>query len=128
MKQANLRNGKNCYYCDAKPILRETKFGKIYECPNCKAYVSTDKHTFKPIGSLAAPELRRDRRIAHYYTSTLIKRKIKKDNIYYEEAKKALYKWLSEEIELDFIMTSIAQLFPHETTDIINIMKKYVKR
>lgn len=128
MKQKNLRIGRLCYYCDETSVLRQTKFGHIYECPNCKAYVSVNTSTKEPLGSLANAELRRQRRIAHYYTNVLIKRTQKKKDLDYEDAKAELYKWLSNEIQLDFIMNSIAQLFPDETQKIIDIMSKYVKR
>ncbi|MBN2617243.1 MAG: hypothetical protein JXR64_02900 [Spirochaetales bacterium] len=128
MKQRNLRLGKNCFYCDETTVLRETKFGHIYECPKCKAYVSVNKKTKEPLGSVADSDLRRKRRIAHYYTNLLIKRKMNRDNLTYDKAKEKLYFWLSKNIGLDFYIKSIAQLFPKETEKIINIMSKYVKR
>ena len=128
MKHQDLREGKRCYYCNNEPIGLKTKFGLILECPHCKAYVSTDKHTCEPKGSLADGDLRRKRRIAHIHSDDLIKKKIRKDNVSYEDAKEALYNWLSKEIKLDFNMVSIAQLFPRETDDIIVLMEKYSKR
>lgn len=128
MKNRNLRTGKNCFYCDNIPVIKASAFGNLYECPNCKAYVSADGFTNEPLGSLADAELRKKRRIVHYYTSELIKRTMKKKSLNYTDAKQSLYNWLSKKIELDFEMDSIAQLFPSETDDIINIMKYYVKR
>jgi uncharacterized Zn finger protein (UPF0148 family) len=129
MKDRIIREGKACSYCNnVSPLIKETKFGKIVECPICFARVSYSKYTGWAKGSLANAELRQQRRIAHYHSEILIKRKMAKNNVNQSKAKELLYHWLSEQIKLDFVMDSIAELFIDETVKIIDIMKTLTKK
>jgi len=126
MDKKDLRTGKYCYYCYTETEQINGKLGKMQKCPNCEAYVSIDISTGAPAGCTADNNLRQDRRLVHHYSSILIKRKMKRDNIGKALAKRYLYEWLSKEINLDFNMVSIAQLFPLETSNVIKILKKYI--
>ncbi len=84
-------------------------------------------YTGEPKGSLADAELRRDRRIAHRQIDILVKRLVRVKGISINEARENLYIWISTELNLDITMESLAQLFPDETKQIIQIMNKYTK-
>ena len=74
----------------------------FYRCKPCKAWVGTHKNSNgKPLGRLANLELRRAKGKAHAAFDRLWKAKMQRDDCSKSQARKAGYRWLAEQLEID---------------------------
>lgn len=99
-----------CPYCgniamlvDSSVVYHGKSYGMIYRCDPCDAHVGVHKNskTFAPLGRLANKELREWKRRAHAVFDPLWQRKIERDKCSREEARKAAYKWLAGQLEIE---------------------------
>lgn len=117
--------GKWCPYCDLATELRERRRDasvlRIYMCPRCKASVRCHPGTERGMGSVASPELRRLRLIAHYWFDGLWKRKFKRSR--YNS-----YSWLSLRMHLNKNMVHFGLFREDECLNAISQCKEYIRK
>lgn len=125
--------GTKCPYCGgvvkynkSSEFIYGKNYGGIYYCehyPICNSYVGTHKGTKKSLGRLANANLRKQKKIAHYYFDFLWQEKRKRG---FKSARRLGYVWLSKELNIPFEDTHIG-MFDEETCQkVINICKPYV--
>jgi hypothetical protein len=104
----------NCQYCGNPATFRQTSghvysrdFGPIWYCEPCQAWCGCHPDG-KPLGTLANGELRTARRAAHAVFDPLVAAKMRKDSCSRNKARKAGYKWLSEQLGIEWNACHIA--------------------
>ena len=118
-----------CRYCRNKVIYtsnskiygKEYGNGKCYLCTNCGAYVGVHSGTDIPLGTLANDELRKYRKLAHFYFDKIWKgsKKIK--------TRKEAYKWLSQKLKISIKSTHIAMFEKEQCQQTIKFSYKLLK-
>ena len=74
----------------------------IWRCDKCDAHVGTHRDSDNvPLGRLANAELRGWKRRAHGAFDPLWKRKMEKEGCSKTQARKAGYKWLADQLEIE---------------------------
>ena len=98
-----------CPYCEEPAVFTDSaevyggrSYGMIYLCRPCQAWVGVHRGTETPLGRLANKELRRAKVAAHAAFDPLWKRKIEKEGCKKHVARGAAYRWLAEQLEIDF--------------------------
>lgn len=102
--------GKPCGLVDGRtvyPHRPDLANKKLWRCAACGAYVGCHDGTVAPLGSPCGPDTRRARREAHAVFDPLWRRKIAKEGIAKRQARKAAYRWLSEQLGTEFEKTHI---------------------
>lgn len=131
-------NGHKCPYCGGRTshtsnakIYGEEKgyIGMIYYCRPCKAYVGTHKNNpTQSLGRLANHSLREYKITAHYYFDQLWRKKMSKDNVSKTQARKAAYKWLSEQLKIDIQYCHIGYFGEYECNLVVHFCKPIVEK
>lgn len=105
-----------CRYCQTPAVLTrcgeigypyQRDYGPIWVCAPCRAWVGCHPGTEKPLGRLANAELRKAKQEAHAAFDPLWQRKIVKEQCSKSYARKAGYRWLSEQMGIPFKKTHI---------------------
>lgn len=98
----------NCPYCDKPAVFFPTSerfysrdWGAVYACIPCGAWVGCHKGTKRPLGRLANAELRKAKIAAHAAFDKLWQGKMLRDECSKGEARRAGYKWLAEQLDIE---------------------------
>jgi len=121
---------KRCRYCqqsarlvrvgeDGYPYGRD--YGPIWTCTPCKAWVGCHRGTTTPLGGLANAELREWKMKAHAVFDPLWQRKIAKDGCSKTHARRAGYRWLSEQLGIPFEKTHIGYMSLDECKRVVDV-------
>ena len=102
-------------------------FGHIWICPTCGAYVGCHPGTKKPLGRTANAELRAAKRKAHATFDPLWNEKMNREGISKGAARRAGYRWLSEQLGLPEEKTHIAMFDVGTCNRVIEICRPYLK-
>lgn len=119
---------KMCRYCkqqaqllnvgdEGYPYRRD--YGPTYVCVPCQAWVGCHPGTTRPLGGLANAELRLAKQAAHAVFDPLWQRKIERDGCSKSAARKAGYKWLSEQLGIPFEKTHIGYMSLEECQRVV---------
>ena len=108
-KRSGSNEGLDCPYCKQPAKLVDSKeiygisYGWAWFCKPCKAWVGCHKNSKKhaPLGRLANAELRYWKKKAHAVFDPLWQRKMKRDNCTKGQARKAAYKWLAKQLQIE---------------------------
>jgi hypothetical protein len=103
-------------------------FGHVYYCKPCEAWVGVHKGTNQSLGSVANKELRDWRIKAHAHFDPLWIKKIKLQKCSKTQARKAAYKWLAKELNLDVNNTHISWFEVDMCKKVIELCKPYLKK
>ncbi len=126
-KRKEIITGDVCPYCEKPSVLtgadviygkRGIKWGYIFLCRKCDAYVGCHKGTCKAKGRLANKELREWKKIAHSYFDPLWKTTGKRESA---------YKWLSKEMGLKRQHTHIGMFDIDECRKVVELCAPYFK-
>ncbi len=122
-----------CPYCKQRAELvggeviyphREDLFArKFWQCAPCDAYVGTHKDSkhHAPLGRLANAELRNWKQRAHAVFDHLWQGKMRRDKCSKNQARKAGYKWLSEQIGIPFKNCHIGYFNENQCRQVVEI-------
>lgn len=109
---------KTCAYCPRPAALLrldqpgypyQRDYGPVWTCVPCKAWVGCHPGTENALGRLANAELRRAKQEAHAAFDPLWKRKMVRDSCTKGTARKAGYRWLSEQMGIPYKDTHIGE-------------------
>lgn len=113
-KQSMFFNGTRCPYClgytdfvDSIEIYRHTSYGMAYWCRKCNAWVGTHHGADQSLGTVAKKALRDLRHLCHQKFDPLCEAKMRASNLKKKAAKSAGYKWLSEILDIDPVISHI---------------------
>lgn len=107
---------KTCRYCSNPAVLVQfgdggypysQDFGPMWTCGPCKAWCGCHPGTENALGGLANAELRRAKQAAHAAFDPLWQRKVTRDQCTKSKARKAGYRWLSEQMGIPYKQTHI---------------------
>lgn len=105
-----------CRYCQTPAALLRVgdagypyrrDYGPIWTCAPCKAWVGCHPGTEKALGRLANAELRKAKQEAHAAFDPLWQRKIAREQCSKGHARRAGYRWLSEQLGIPIKETHI---------------------
>lgn len=122
--------GKTCPYCGSPSKLVDSieiygkSYGMIYLCRPCDAYVGCHRGSTIAKGRLADKELRQWKKAAHGFFDALWRRKMKRGYTK-EQARSAAYRWLSEQMGIDFEYTHIGMFNIDQCRRVVDICKAY---
>lgn len=125
------KSGMHCPYCGSPVIYRSAdgiyhdnrKHAMLYVCsryPECDAYVRVHAGTRIPVGTLANPELRRLRRMAHQSFDQLYLAGLM--------SKQDAYQWLAEVISAPLSEAHIGHLGEYYCKLVIEESKKLLQK
>jgi hypothetical protein len=123
---------KICRYCQQEaPLLRHRQkgypywkdYGPTYVCVPCGAWVGCHEGTTNALGGLANAELREAKIAAHAAFDPLWQAKIRRDECSKAKARKAGYKWLSEQLGIPFERTHIGYMSLEECRKVVEVCK-----
>jgi hypothetical protein len=117
---------KKCRYCGSQVIFTQNKFGFIYKCIKCDAYVGVHKKTQVPLGTLANKELRHWRGMAHIHFDLLWK--YKKFEMKDKNGRHKAYAWLAKEMGIKKNDCHIARFDIDECQRVIEICLPHYKK
>ena len=121
---------KTCRYCqqpaallrvgdDGYPYQRD--YGPTWVCVPCQAWVGCHPGTEKALGGLANAELRAAKQAAHAAFDPLWQRKIEKEGCTKGHARRAGYRWLSEQLGLPYKQTHIGYMSLEECRRVVEV-------
>ncbi len=119
-----------CRYCGSPVVYtsnaeiygREYGEGKCYLCRNCRAFVGVHPGTDRPLGTLANEELRRYRKITHYWFDQIWKKPLR------ISTRNKAYEWLSEQLGKPRKYTHIAMFEKQECEKTIRLSQKRIEK
>lgn len=126
---------KNCRYChQPAALLRigasgypyQRDYGPIWVCVPCQAWVGCHPGTEKALGGLANAELRMAKQEAHAAFDPLWRRKIVKLKCSKSQARRAGYRWLSEQMSIPYERTHIGYMSLEECKRVVEICTPYL--
>lgn len=103
-------------------------YGPVWICLQCQAWVGCHKGTTNALGGLANAELRKLKQDAHAVFDPLWRRKIENEKCSKSMARRAGYKWLSEQMAIPFERTHIGYMNPDECRKVIEICSRFYKK
>ncbi|WP_456281635.1 DUF3268 family zinc-finger domain-containing protein [Cupriavidus sp. JZ107] len=121
---------KLCRYCKQPARLTaagdpgypyQRDYGPVWTCSPCAAWVGCHPGTTKPLGGLANAELREWKVKAHAAFDPLWKRKIAKEGCSKGHARRAGYRWLSEQLGLPIEKTHIGYMSVDECRRVVEV-------
>lgn len=121
---------KTCRYCDQPAVLVHTgedgypyraDYGPVWLCSPCGAYVGCHKGTTNALGGLANAELREWKQKAHAAFDPLWQAKIRRDGCSKSHARKAGYRWLSEQLGIPPKLTHIGYMSVEECRRVVEV-------
>ena len=128
---------KKCRYCHQPPLLLrfgddgypyKQEYGPIWVCTPCKAWVGCHPGTENPLGGLANAELRAAKQAAHAVFDPLWMRKIRKENCSKGVARRAGYKWLSEQLGIPYEKTHIGYMNLEQCRQVVEVCSNLYKK
>jgi hypothetical protein len=128
---------KHCRYCEQPaPLLNlgdagypyRIDYGPTYVCVPCSAWVGCHPGTTKPLGGLANAELRAWKMKAHAAFDPLWQGKIRRDKCSRGKARRAGYKWLSEQLGIPYEKTHIGMMNLDECKRVVEICEGIRKK
>ena len=120
-----------CFYCGRRLNCYPAKYGRgysLFKCSPCGASVGSHPGTSIPLGTVAKPELRKLRKIAHDYFDPLWEGKIKRDKCTKKQAREAGYKWLAEQLGIPYRDCHFGLFREDQCQQAIAICKKYYSK
>lgn len=96
-------------------------YGPIWTCVPCQAWVGCHPGTETPLGGLANAELRAAKIAAHATFDPLWKRKMIRDQCTKGQARRAGYKWLAEQMGIEFKKCHIGYMNLDECAKVVEI-------
>lgn len=127
---------KCCRYCEQEAQLLnlgdigypyQVDYGSMYVCIPCKAWVGCHEGTTNALGGLANAELRKAKMAAHAAFDPLWQGKIRRDKCSKSKARKAGYKWLSEQLGIPYEKTHIGMMSLDECKKVVEVCSKFYK-
>jgi hypothetical protein len=127
---------KRCRYCEQEAQLLyvgnagypyRVNYGPMYVCVPCKAWVGVHRGTTKALGGLANAELRKAKIAAHAAFDPLWQGKIRRDKCSKTKARRAGYKWLSEQLGIPYEKTHIGMMSLDECRKVVEVCKGFKK-
>ncbi len=121
---------KLCRYCGAPAALLRVgdagypyraDYGPTYVCTPCGAWVGCHPGTIKALGGLANAELRQWKMKAHAVFDPLWQGKMRRDKCSKGHARRAAYKWLSEQLQMDVKRTHIGMMNLDECKMVVEV-------
>ncbi|MES2910563.1 MAG: zinc-finger-containing protein [Pseudomonadota bacterium] len=121
---------KTCRYCLKPAVLLkfgdegypyQWDYGPVWNCAPCHAYVGCHPGTENALGGLANAELREMRQKAHAAFDPLWKGKMRRDKMAKGPARRAGYRWLSEQLGIPVKKTHIAYMNLGECERVIEV-------
>lgn len=121
---------KTCRYCQQPAALLyfgqagypyQRDYGPVWICIPCQAWVGCHPGTTKPLGGLANAELREWKIKAHAAFDPLWQGKIRRDGCSKGKARRAGYKWLSEQLGIPYKQTHIGYMNLDECKRVVEI-------
>lgn len=125
-----------CRYCQTPAVLTRygdvdypyfVDYGPIWVCAPCRAWVGCHPGTEKALGRLANAELRKAKQEAHAAFDRLWQRKIKKEQCSKSYARKAGYRWLSEQLGIPFKKTHIGYFDVEQCRRVVEVCTNFRK-
>lgn len=123
-----------CPVCESAAVLhmdsalfyRGVDYGPLWVCPTCPdAYVGCHKGTKHALGTPAGKGLRAARIEAHAAFDPLWKRKIARDGYSKNQARKAGYLWLAEQMGIDVNDCHISHMNIEQCRQVVAICSAY---
>lgn len=127
---------KTCRYCKhPAALLRlgdagypyQRDYGPVWTCTPCQAWVGCHPGTEKALGGLANAELRAAKMEAHAAFDPLWKRKIARENCSKSQARRAGYRWLSEQLGIPYEKTHIGYMNLDECRKVVEVCTNFRK-
>lgn len=126
-------SGAQCPYCggssrfvDSQVVYgRGTSYGKFYYCKPCQAWVGVHKGTRISLGRLADRKLREWKKVAHALFDPLWKRKMEKDGIGKEKARRLAYNWAAKELDIHPNLCHIGYFDLDQCKQFVELVNKY---
>lgn len=121
---------KKCRYCHEPAKLTwlgdigypyQRDYGPMYVCIPCAAHVGCHPGTTKPLGGVANAELREWKIKAHAAFDPLWQAKIRRDGCSKSQARRAGYRWLSEQLGIPFEKTHIGYMNLDECKRVVEV-------
>lgn len=123
---------KHCRYCtrpakllrlgeEGYPYRRD--FGPTWTCLPCQAWVGCHPHTERALGGLANAELRAAKQAAHAAFDPLWQRKMEREQCSKGVARRAGYRWLSQQLGIPFERTHIGYMSLDECRKVVEVCK-----
>lgn len=121
---------KTCRYCQqAAALLRfgdagypyQRDYGPTWTCVPCQAWVGCHPGTEKALGGLANAELRAAKIAAHAAFDPLWQRKIEKEGCTKGHARRAGYRWLSQQLGIPYKKTHIGFMNLDECRRVVEV-------
>lgn len=121
---------KTCRYCQQPARLvrhgeagypYRADYGPIWTCTPCGAWVGCHPGTEKALGGLANAELRAAKQAAHAAFDPLWQRKMAKEGCTKGHARRAGYRWLSEQLGIPYKKTHIGYMNLEECRRVVEI-------
>ncbi|ARK86093.1 zinc-finger-containing protein [Burkholderia pseudomallei] len=121
---------KKCRYCEQPAKLvrlgdsgypYQRDYGPIWICAPCQAWVGCHPGTTKPLGGLANAELREWKMKAHAAFDPLWQAKTRRDGCSKSHARKAGYRWLSQQLGIPFKLTHIGYMSVQECKRVVEV-------
>lgn len=121
---------KRCRYCEQPAqLLRagetgypyRADYGPTYVCAPCAAWVGCHAGTTNALGGLANAELREWKIKAHAAFDPLWQGKIRRDGCTKGKARRAGYKWLAGQLQIDVQRTHIGYMNVDECRKVVEV-------
>ncbi|WP_213308271.1 zinc-finger-containing protein [Paraburkholderia sacchari] len=121
---------KTCRYCQNPARLvhpgavgypYRSDFGPVWICVPCEAWVGCHKGTTNALGGLANAELRDWKMKAHAAFDPLWQAKIRRDGCSRSKARRAGYRWLSEQLGIPPEKTHIGYMSVEECQRVVQV-------
>ena len=109
--------GKPARLVDSAIVYEGRRYGMIWYCKACHAWVGCHEGTNKPLGRLANADLRLQKRLAHAAFDPLWRGKT-------FFTRRAAYEWLAEEMGLPIEKTHIGMMDVDQCKEVIRICKE----
>ena len=127
---------KTCRYCQQPAALLrrgdagypyQCDYGPVWTCVPCKAWVGCHPGTENPLGGLANAELRAAKQEAHAAFDPLWHRKMVNENCSKSKARRAGYRWLSEQLGIPYEKTHIGYMSLDECRKVVEVCTNFRK-
>ena len=117
----NCQQKARLLYCGDAGYPYRCDYGPVWICLPCKAWVGCHKGTEKALGCLATAEHREWKIKAHAAFDPLWKRKIENEQCSKGHARRAGYKWLSQQLGIPESKTHIGYMNIDECKRVVEV-------
>jgi hypothetical protein len=121
---------KTCRYCLLPAVLLKAgepgypyqrDYGPIWTCTPCGAWVGCHPGTENALGGLANAELRAAKMAAHAAFDPLWRAKMEREGCSKSHARKAGYRWLSQQLGIPYTQTHIGYMNLEECQRVVEV-------